>query len=49
MSYDKKCYELAAAFLSEEPGLNSENNRSELAQIIQDDIEDFIDMAEQQF
>ncbi len=43
MSYDPKCYELAAAFLADEDlDLQSEANRSKLAQGIQDYIEDFI-------
>ena len=44
MSYDMKCYELAAAFLADEDlDLQSEANRSELAQIIQDAIEDYLE------
>ena len=43
MSYDSKCYELAAAFLAEEDlEMQSDANRSELAQRIQDVIEDFL-------
>lgn len=39
MSYDHKCYELARDFLSDEPDLNTEANRDDLAQSIQDAIE----------
>lgn len=39
MSYDQKCYDLAEAFLEDEPELNTEKNRDELAQAIQDVIE----------
>jgi len=42
MSYDVKCYDLAEAFLEDEPHLDTEKRRSELAQIIQTAIEDFI-------
>lgn len=47
MSYDEKCYELARQFLLDEPGVNTESNCRELAQDIQDAIEDFIDYARQ--
>jgi hypothetical protein len=43
MSYDSKCYDLAEAFLEDEPALNTEPRRKELAQIIQDAIEGFIE------
>lgn len=39
MSYDPKCYELAEAFLADEPLLNSKAWKNQLAQIIQDAIE----------
>lgn len=42
MAYDVKCYELAEAFLEDEPHLNTKGRRSDLAQIIQTAIEDFI-------
>lgn len=41
MSYDKKCYDLAQSFL-EETSVNTPGNRCQLAQRIQDEIEDFI-------
>ena len=47
MSYDSKCYQLAREFLDDEPGLNTIENAKELAQDIQDAIEDFIDYARQ--
>jgi len=43
MSYDQKCYDLAESFLEDEPALNNEENRNELAESIQSAIEDFID------
>lgn len=42
MAYDSKCYDLAEAFLEDEPHLNTEGRRDELAQLIQTTIEDFI-------
>ncbi len=40
MSYDEKCYDLAEAFLSDEPSLRW--NVKNLAQAIQDTIEQWI-------
>ena len=37
--FDAKCYELAKAFLSDEPTLDSEESRADLAQDIQNTIE----------
>lgn len=42
MSYDTRCYDLAALFLESEGALNTEANRDELAQLIQTTIEDHI-------
>ena len=42
MSYDSKCYDLAAAFLADLPDIDTEINRCELAQVIQQTIEDEI-------
>jgi len=42
MSYDQSSYDLAESFLEDEPELNTEENRKELAQDIQRAIEDFI-------
>lgn len=42
-TFDPKCYDLAAAFLSDEPSLNSEAARSTLADAIQQAIEDEIE------
>lgn len=42
-SYDPKCYELAAVFLSDEPNLNTEAARVTLASEIQQRIEDEIE------
>ena len=45
MSHDPKCYELAKAFLSDTPPINNEGHADQLAQIIQDQIEQFIEDA----
>ncbi|WP_425991312.1 hypothetical protein [Afipia sp. DC4300-2b1] len=42
-SYDPRCYELAALFLSDEPDLNTEAARITLASEIQSRIEDEIE------
>jgi hypothetical protein len=44
MSYDDKCYDLAEAFLSDEPlaGFNTDARCGKLAQAIQNAIEDFL-------
>ena len=42
MTYDQKCYDLAASFLADQPTLNTEKNRDELAKDIQQAIEDFL-------
>ena len=42
MSYDPKCYDLAKDFLSDEPEQDTESARNELAQIIQDAVENFL-------
>jgi hypothetical protein len=41
-SYDSKCFDLADAFLSDEPHLATDKNTDELAATIQSTIEDFI-------
>lgn len=41
-SYDSRCYDLAAIFLGDEPGLHSEANIHALALEIQQTIEDEI-------
>lgn len=41
-SYDQKSYDLAEAFLQDEPRLNTEAHRDELAKQIQTSIEDYI-------
>lgn len=43
MGYDSRCYDLAAVFLSDSPEKNTEANRDELAQHIQDEIEGWIE------
>lgn len=42
-TFDTKCYDLAAAFLEDEPELNTEAIRAELASDIQGCIEDYIE------
>jgi len=39
MSYDQKCYDLAEAFLQDEPTVNTDVSRHVLAQAIQETIE----------
>ena len=46
MSYDAKCYELASDFLADDPKIDNEENRAELAQIIQDAIEGYMETSE---
>lgn len=42
-TYDQRCYDLAAVFLSDEPAsINTEHNRVGLASLIQQTIEDEI-------
>lgn len=41
-SYDSRCYDLAEVFLRVEPSLNNEKHKRDLAQEIQDVIEDYI-------
>lgn len=43
MAYDPQCYDLADTFLSDEPELKSHENVDQLAQRIQDAIEQFIE------
>lgn len=44
MTYDPRCYDLAATFLSDESAeINTEANRDELAQMIQTEIETTIE------
>jgi hypothetical protein len=47
MSYDVKCYELAAEFLddTDTQAINTTENRGKLAQEIQTTIENFIESA----
>lgn len=42
ISYDSRCFDLAAAFLEDEMHLFTEKNNVALAQVIQDAIEEFI-------
>ena len=43
MSYDQKCFDLAKAFLEDEPDLDNERGAEELAQAIQEVIEAWIE------
>lgn len=45
-TYDTKCYDLASAFLSDVPDINTENNRDKLAAHVQQQIEDWIQYEE---
>jgi hypothetical protein len=47
MTYDQKCYDLAEAFLLDEPQLSTSADRDALAQAIQSAIEDWIESAKQ--
>jgi hypothetical protein len=42
MAYDTKCFDLAEAFLEDEPTLQTENKKKALAQTIQTAIEEWI-------
>lgn len=44
-TYDKKCFDLAKHFLSDEPRFNNDETADTLACIIQEVIEDFMDDA----
>lgn len=43
MAYDTKCYDLAVAFLADRSDKDNEANRDDLAQHIQNEIEDWIE------
>lgn len=43
MTFDPKCFELAKAFLADEPALNTDAARTTLAQAIQQAVEDEIE------
>lgn len=45
MSYDTKCFKLAAEFLDDHPAIRNIENVGKLAQHIQTSIEDWIDSA----
>ena len=46
--FDPKCYELAAAFLSDHPDKDTQENRETLAQHIQEQIEEMIEFTLQE-
>lgn len=43
MTFDQKCFDLAAAFLSDHPSINTEAAKTTLASAIQSCIEDEIE------
>lgn len=45
MSFDKRCWDLAAVFLEDHPNLGSEHT-DQLAEAIQECIEDYLETAE---
>lgn len=45
-TFDSKCYDLASAFLEDEPSLFTDAKCNELAALIQQTIEDFIGDAQ---
>ncbi len=49
VSYDSKCYDLAAAFLEDEMHLFTEKNNVALAQAIQSAIEEWIASAKDNY
>lgn len=42
---DSRCYDLAVVFLGDEPHLDTQDRLAQLAALIQQTIEDFIDCA----
>lgn len=46
MTYDSKCYDLAEAFLEDQPHLNTEGRRAELAKLIQATIEGWLNLED---
>lgn len=48
-TYDSRCYDLAAIFLGDEPELHHPDNINQLAQLIQQAIEDYIAFARSDF
>lgn len=46
MAWDQKCFDLAQAFLSDTPHLETNRRTEELAQLIQTTIEDWIALEE---
>lgn len=45
-TFDPKCYDLAALFLSDHHDINSEQNRCDLAAHIQSQVEEWIEYRE---
>lgn len=49
MSFDAKCYDLAEAFLEDTPHLWTDKRAKELAQIIQDAVEGYIELEQRNY
>jgi hypothetical protein len=48
-TYDTKCYDLAEAFLEDQPHLNNDRRRDELAALIQSAVEDWINFEDSNY
>lgn len=48
-TYDSRCYDLAETFLEDTPHLNTESRRDELATMIQQQIESFIEYEQSNY
>lgn len=48
-TYDSRCYDLGETFLEDTPHLNTEKRRNELAALIQQTIEDFINYEQSNY
>jgi hypothetical protein len=49
MAYDRRCYNLAELFLSDYPHLDCEQQRHALAQWIQNAIESYIEVEDENY
>ena len=45
-TYDSRCHDLAVAFLSDTPDIDTEKGRAKLAAAIQEGVEDWIEYQE---
>ncbi len=48
-TYDQRCYDLAELFLEDQPQLNTERRRDELAALIQSTIEGWINCEDSNY